>query len=271
VNGEQRSVHGLFTMCLAHRRRLVASVRRVQRRSLTVLPAVVVAVGLSAVASGCGTVSDRDVVARVDDVSLSREEFADQLVELGATSANIVPGDPARAELTRWIQSQLVDEAAAAEVYDAGTMESNALCIDAIVVADEATAEQVAAALDGGADFGQEFTANNIDTGLAATEGEVQCIVGEQLVAAGSAPFVQVAANLTAADPLGTAPIIDPQGTELAWVVMQFRTFADLSPEDVDVVVGVIPAGDRAADADIFVDPRFGTYDRTLARVVPLG
>jgi hypothetical protein len=44
-----------------------------------------------------------------------------------------------------------------------------------------------------------------------------------------------------------------------------------LNPQDVEAVMAVIPPGDRVADADIFVDPRFGTYDRELGRVVPLG
>jgi hypothetical protein len=234
----------------------------VLRRSLTALTAVV----LTAVASGCTTFSDSDAVARVDDVSLSSEDFEAQLTELGADTSQVVPADPVRAELTRWIREQLVDPEAAGAVYDAGSRESGAVCIDAIVVEDEGLSEQLLADLEGGADFGELFAANNIDPSIAETEGRVDCIVGDQLNAATDTPFVQEAIFLTADDPLSSAPILDLEGATVAWVVMRFRPFDELTPEDIAAVAGVIPVD--TTGADVFVDPRYGTFDRETGQVV---
>ena len=53
--------------------------------------------------------------------------------------------------------------------------------------------------------------------------------------------------------------------------MLQFRTFDELSPADADAVTGALDTAAQLADADVFVSPRYGTFDATTGQVVPLG
>jgi hypothetical protein len=65
--------------------------------------------------------------------------------------------------------------------------------------------------------------------------------------------------------------LVDPTGVEFAWVVVNFREFAALEPADLELLSTTISSADRLAEADIFVDPRYGTFDATTGQVVGLG
>jgi hypothetical protein len=54
-------------------------------------------------------------------------------------------------------------------------------------------------------------------------------------------------------------------------MVLSFRPFAELSPEDATSVTAAIDNANRLATADVFVDPRYGTFDATTGQVVALG
>ena len=70
---------------------------------------------------------------------------------------------------------------------------------------------------------------------------------------------------------IGVSPLFDPEGNEFAWVVLAFRPFAELAPADADAVTAAIDSAARLADADVFVDPRYGTFDAATGQVVALG
>lgn len=232
------------------------------------LPLALVAV--AAASAGCGTFSDSDAVARVGDVSLGQQEFEDTL-----TGFEVNPSDPLDAELVRsqvltpWIQEQLaalpVDEDTVRAAYDAGYEESGALCLSVIVVEAEDAAATIAADLESGRPFAEAFAESNIDQGVAATEGQLECVLRESVDAAADDPFVQASVVLDAQDPIGTAPLLDTGGAEIAWVVVVLRPFDELSDEDIAVV-----AAAQGTTADIFVDPRYGTFDRATSQVVGL-
>jgi hypothetical protein len=211
----------------------------VLRRSLTVL----LAVGLTAVAAGCTTFSDNDAVARVGDTELSRDTFETQLTDLGVNPADVL----------------------SAADYDAGLATSGALCLSAIVVDDEATATDLAAELDGGAAFADLFAAENLDQQLATTNGALPCLTAADIDTAEGVPFIDVAVGLDAAERFGSAPLVDDAGTEVAWVVLAFRPFAELTEDDI----ALISTG--RVTADVHVDPRYGTFDQSTTQVVPLG
>jgi len=240
-------------------------VRGVLRRSVTVL----FAVGLMAVTAGCTTFSDNDAVARVGDTELTREAFETQLTDLGVTPTDVISADAVRGEITNWILEQLaalpVDEEALAADYDAGIDTSGALCVAAMVVADEATAAEVQGELEDGAAFADLFAANNLDQQLATTGGALPCLTAADIEAADGVPFLDVAVGLDATNRSGFAPLVDEAGTEVAWVILEFRPFAELTAEDVAEV------SSGRATADVHVDPRYGTFDQLSARVVPLG
>jgi hypothetical protein len=250
-------------------------VRRVNRRLSLVLSVAVVA-GLTA---GCSTFSDNGNVARVGDATLTDDDFQAQLTELGAPSDQLLPADDVRAQITTWIREQVaadesvgVDADEAAALYDAGIESGGSTCISAIVVETEDTANRVADELTAGSEFAELLAAENIDPNLRDAGGDIGCITSDQL-AQGPAEdeFVQAAAGLSADDPIAFFPLFDAEGNESAWVVLRFRPFAELSAAEADTVTAAIDSAARLADADVFVDPRYGTFDATTGQVVALG
>jgi len=250
------------------------SVRRVNRRLSLVLSVA----AFAALTAGCATFSDSNNVARVGDATLTSDDFQAQLTELGAPSDQLLPADAVRAQITTWIQEQVAaDDAAglsadeAASLYDGGIETGGSMCISGIVVETEDTATRVADELAGGADFAELLAAENLDPSLGSVGGDIGCITSSQLTQAVDAEFVQVAAGLSADDPIGVSPLFDTEGNQFAWVVLVFRPFAELTSADADTVTAAIDSAARLAGADIFVDPRYGTFDAATGQVVALG
>jgi hypothetical protein len=246
----------------------------VNRRLSLVLSVAAVA----ALTTGCATFSDSNNVARVGDATLTNDDFQAQLTELGAPSDQLLPAEAVRAQITTWIQEQVaaddsarVDADEAAARYDAGIESGGTICISGIVVEAEDTANRVADELVAGADFAELLAAENLDPSLGSAGGDIGCITSDQLTEAVDVEFVRVAAGLSADDPIAVSPLFDPEGNEFAWVVLKFRPFAELSAADADAVTAAIDAAARLADADVFVDPRYGTFDAATGQVVALG
>ncbi len=248
--------------------------RRVNRR----LPLVLSAAAIVALTAGCTTFSDNGSVARVNDTTLTEDDFQAQLTEVGAPSDQPLPGDAVRAQITTWIQEQVaaddsegVDADEVAETYDAGIAASGTTCISGIVVQDRDTAARVADELVGGADFAELLAAENLDPSLGDVGGDIGCITSSQVDEAADLEFVQVAASLSAENAVDISPLVDNEGTEFAWVALSFRSFDELSPTDADTVTATIDSAARLANADVFVDPRYGTFDASTGQVVALG
>jgi hypothetical protein len=226
---------------------------------------------LAAVTAGCSTFSDSDVVARVDDVELTSDEFDAKLAELGITGEEVVALEPVRAELTRWIQQQLVPTDEIAAIYDAGAAEAGVVCVNAIVVVDQEAADAALGDIESGTAFDEVFQRDNLDQSLVTTNGAIPCISGADLEANAGTPFIDLAATLSTDDPNGTAPIVDATGSEVAWVVLRFRPWEELDSVDAEQVAGLVDIADFVADADVYVDSRYGTFDTETGTVVSLG
>jgi hypothetical protein len=249
-------------------------VRRVNRR----LPLVLSVAAIVAFSAGCTTFSDSANVARVGEATLTEDDFRAQLTELGAPSDQLLPAEAVRGQITTWIQEQVaagdmpaVDADQAAELYDAGVAASGTACFSGIVVEDRETAARIADELGDGADFAELLEAENLDPSLGAAGGDIGCITSSQVDEAADLEFVQVAASLSAQNPVDISPLLDTQGNEFAWVVLSFRPFAELTPADADNVTTTIETATRLATADVFVDSRYGTFDATTGQVVALG
>ena len=245
----------------------VGSVPQVLRRSLTILLPLTIALA----ATGCTTFSDNDAVARVDDVELTRDEFDDRLVELGVGAADVVPLEPVRAEIGAWINQQLVADVDVGALYDQGAAASGIVCLSAIVVEQEATADAALAQLADGAAFADVFTENNLDQSLEPTTGAIPCLGPQDIADNAQTPFVAAGATMGPETPLATAPLLDTTGGEFGWVVLAFRSFDQLDATEVESLAGLVDVSDVAGDADVYVDPRYGTFDRDTGTVVGLG
>jgi hypothetical protein len=253
---------------------VAGSVRHVNRR----FSLVVSVAAIATLTSACSTFSDSDNIARVDDATLTGDDLETQLTDLSVPTDQALPGDAVRAQITTWIQEQLAsgdtpalsDEELATR-YDAGFDSSGVVCANGIVVADEAAASRVAGELEDGAEFGELLVAENLDDALTEAGGNVGCVTNEILAQAPDVEFIRVASTLSPEVPVAYAPLVDPTGVEFAWVVVSFRDFAALEPADLELLSTTITSADRLAEADIFVDPRYGTFDATTGQVVGLG
>lgn len=226
---------------------------------------------LAVVGAGCATFSDNDAVARVNDTELTRDEFEQQLADQGVTDQDVILLEPARAEITRWIQSVVIDDDQVAAIYDAGPAVSGVVCLKAVVVPDAAAADSAVDQLGSGTSFEAVFEAANIDPTIAGDLGTVPCITSEGLEASESVPLIQAALQLSASDVLGSSPLIDQSGEETGYAVIVFRPYFDLGPADLEVVNAAVDVSSEIAEADIYVDPRYGTFDKTIGQVISLG
>lgn len=210
-------------------------------------------------------------MARVNGVELSQDDLNTKLVDLGATSGEVLPLEPIRAEIGRWIKTELAKDIDLADVYDAGPAEVGVICIRASVVTDQAAAEAALADLESGTEFSEMFSATNLDQSLVEAGGALPCISAADLEANASTPFIGVATTLSADTRFGVAPVLDESGNEAAWVVIGFRPYADLEQADIDEITGQVDVSTSAAGADIFVASRYGTFDAATGEVVSLG
>jgi hypothetical protein len=226
---------------------------------------------LAAVTAGCSTFSDSDVVARVNDVELTNDEFDARLTELGVTDTDVVQLEPVRAELTRWIQEQLVPADEIAAIYNAGADEAGLVCVGAIVVADQEAADAALADIDSGTDFVEVFQRENLDQNLVQTNGAIPCLSASDLADNAGTPFVDLAGTLSPDNPTGKAPLTDATGAEVAWVVLQFRSWDELDSAQAEQAAGLVDVAQIAADADVYVASRYGTFDAATGTVVSLG
>lgn len=244
-----------------------AKLPHVYRRTLTAL----IPLTLAVVVSGCGTFSDNNAIARVNDTELSQDEFEQQLIDLGATDQEAIPLDPARAAITSWIQSTLIDEDQIADLYDSGPAISGVVCLQAIVVEDATGAADTVAELEGGASFDAVFEAANIDPSIAGDLGAVPCITSADIEASADVPLVAASLELSATQLVSSAPLVDDTGQEVAHAVIVFRTYENLELNDIDLVAASVDVSSELAEADIYVDPRYGTFDADTGQVISLG
>ena len=224
---------------------------------------------LAAVTAGCSTLSDSDVVARVNDVELTSDEFDAQLSELGVTGDEVVPLDPVRAELTRWIQQQLVPADEIAAIYDAGPAEAGVVCISAIVVADQAAAEPPSTTSIRHR-LVEVFQRDNLDQSLTLDERRHPVHLGGRPRGQRRNAVHRRRCHPVGRQPNGHRRLLDDAGAEVASVALVFRSFDELDSVDAEQVTSLIDVTEFTADADVFVDSRYGTFDAATATVVSL-
>lgn len=220
-------------------------------RRLTVVFAVVAA---AATLSSCATFSDNDAIARVGDEELSRADLADDTGD--ATDAGSV-----RAAISAWIGSRLPQPNADDYLarYAAGPVESRVACLNVIAVATPERAEEARRRLLAGEAFAM----------VAADELEsanVGCVALDSGLDQADPAIAEALLALTFDDPIRVLPRTDPEQGDFQ-LLIQLRNANDVTVDELSAVV-LPPA---PADVDVYVDPRYGTWDRLTRRVVPLG
>lgn len=222
------------------------------------------------------TATDEEVQDLYDQEAASRggqEQFDAFLVEIGLTDeeareflASQVRQDKLQAELEQDIE---VTDAEVREAFAEREDTLETVASAHILLEDEATANEVRALLDGGADFAQ--LAEERSTGPSGPQGgELGDVPTSQLVPEYVAP-------LRDAQP---GDIVGPFETQFGWHVVRFDGFTSPSFEDVREQIetelrssranGVIQSFvDELNAGDITVNSRFGRWDAVNGVVLP--
>lgn len=234
------------------------------RRLLTIL----LPLAASTLAAGCTTFSDNDAVARVNDVELS----ADSLAELvGAPDGVAVDANAARVQIQAWVQEEVgrfADPTKAPDAYRKGVQASGSVCIQVAVVDTEEIARNGVADLEGGVEFATFFAESNVNPAIA-DEGRLGCAPGSELPFGEGDPLIDSLLSLSAVSPYSIATL--SSGTDLPdlFTVSRFVPYDELLDADRQVVADSLTAD--ALGIDIYVDPRYGTYDSLSGSVLALG
>lgn len=228
---------------------------------------VLLAIAVAGVTSGCTTFSDNDAVARVDDVELSSDELQERLPAF--VEGQAVPADDARDAINGWILEQVGGDPSAS--YDMGLEASGSVCVDVMVVVDEAAAADAVAAIVDQASFDAVFVEQNIDPSLVTDGGNLGCFGVADLPFGQGNPFVDALPTLNADDQVTSVSLTDQTGVAIGFAVARFQSFDELSADDQEFVRTNAPVDpERVAAADIVIDPRYGTFDPQFG-AVPLG
>jgi hypothetical protein len=272
----------------------------VNRRSLLASGALVAALAALAVSS-CSTFTANDQAARVGERSLAVEDI-DALMANGQGRQHAATQDASlvRAELTRWIRVELVEQAtgttdtavagtadldarlrngnaalvaempdAGREMYQAGPSVSGTVCLGAIPVDPPEVAGTVLAELESGMSWADAAARYSADPGLAGNGGVVFDNQGSECVAIA----------VVNPDLIGPAveagvghPVIVDVGTVTALVTI--RPYDELSGAAQLVLAktatNAIRWPELLASADVYVDPRYGVWNAVTAEVDPL-
>jgi hypothetical protein len=238
-------------------------VSAVLRRHAVRLSVRVTAIALGAAAvTGCTTFSDNDAVARVGDVELSSDELAESLA-LPPTDVT-ADGDAAREAVTGWIRTELLNASELGQRYADGPEAAGVVCLDVAFAQDANEAEGIKARLDDGERW------DDVVGPLAAALGfdsHPACQPYAPILESADPAVTDI---LSALRPDGSSAVIDSGG----FVVVRLRELADVDVQELVTVVGSTDAAvvdDFIASietADVYVDPRFGSYDTLNVAVV---
>jgi parvulin-like peptidyl-prolyl isomerase len=269
-----------------------------------------VLLGVAALAvSGCATFTDADVAVRVGDDQLSEDQL-DELVRerLGDTTVDTAPmtvvneiittyvldralradlaalGSPlpdvegdvtvdsltssANLAFSAWQQTP-PDPSLGASLrnrYELGPVESDITCTAHILVEDEAAARDVLARLDLGEDFGELAAELSIDPGSSDDGGVLPCTTTSTFSQQYIPEYVAGALDAEIGEP--TAPV----ESQFGFHVILVRPFDELTADELDQLLTIpqIRFDLAAADLDVYVNPRYGSFEGARG-VVPLG
>lgn len=277
----------------------------IRRRFVPLIAAATAALVLSA----CNTVTDNDVAARVDDVELSQDDFSNMLEEVtGADEEATAPMGAANEILNNFVLDQILRaDLVAAEVavpdppadathaalqqsvgdvvaawqttppatpdpdfvrttYQLGPGESAIACTKHILVETEDDANEVLDRLDEGEEFADLATEFSIDPGSAENGGVLPCDTTTNFAQTYIAEFVEAALGAEIGEPVG------PIESQFGFHVIEVREFDEIDAAELDTVL--VQPQIRFTFAiqghDVYIDPRYGTFDGARG-VVPLG
>ncbi len=222
--------------------------------------------------------------SRIDDATdIISNWIVDQILRDDLAAAGIAVPEPStelsaaaiQANFTEsaplWQQQPAIpisDEQAQAE-YELGPLESNMVCLSYIVVDSADTAASLYTQItDGAVTFAEAAAANSIDPATAETGGALPCDDTRNLVT----QFESVPELVDAMLAAEIGVVSEPFSVGEASVLIRLRPWDELEPGELDPILTAVPTRFNflTREYDIYVDPRFGTFDGSVG-LVPLG
>jgi len=150
--------------------------------------------------------------------------------------------------------------------YDAGTDESGVVCSAHILVETEAEALAILDQLEGGADFAELAASESIDTGSGANGGDLPCDRTINFEGSYVPEFAEAALAVDVGETVG------PVQSQFGYHVIQLRPPDRVDPAELATLYADTTIRfQRVAEAvDIYVDPRFGSFN-SASGVAALG
>ena len=259
--------------------------------------------------SGCATFTDDNLAARVGTHELTEGQLADLVRErIGDEDAKIAPAGAAAEIITTFIVdatlrddlvergetppapvapltatglqtnaqtvAQLwstlppptIEPAVLRAAYEQGPAESNLICAAHILVDTEAEAVAVLDRLDQGESFADVAADVSVDPGSKDSGGALPCDSAASFATAIVPEFAQAALAGAVGEPIG------PVESQFGFHVILLRPFDDIASAEFVPVLNQPPVrfGFLLDDVEIYVDPRFGTFDGARG-FTPLG
>lgn len=211
------------------------------------------------------TAADAAAVTGQEAFDALSVEYQDFQAELGAQAAVLADALAADAQ-----EANAVSDEEVRAFYDDNQSQFDQRCVSHILVDDEATANDLLTQLQGGADFATLAQANSTDTGSAAQGGDLGC----QAAGAFVPEFEAAIDEATVGEVFG--PVQTQFGYHLILVnskgVQPFDEVEDQIRQQLEDP-GVNPLdqfiNEALADAEVEVNPRYGTWDTDQLTVVP--
>lgn len=174
----------------------------------------------------------------------------------------------ANAAFTEWqtLPPPDIDATTLEAMYSSGPVESSIACTAHILVETDAAANEVLARLSDGDSFADLAVEYSIDPGSGQLGGVLPCSSTGAFANTYIPEFVDAVLTAEVGDPVG------PVESQFGYHVIVVRPFADLADGELDAVLAepAVRFELLTTDLDVFVDPRYGTFDGVRG-VVPLG
>lgn len=173
-----------------------------------------------------------------------------------------------QAAITSWSELEVAtpsdDELRA--IYDGGTEESGIVCSAHILVGTEEQANDLLDQLDDGADFAELAASESIDTASGADGGNLPCDLRGNFEGAYVPEFVDAALAAQLGEPTG------PVQSQFGYHVIMLRPSDRVDAGELATLYADVSQRFQRAAAkfDIYVDPRFGSFNPSSG-VVALG
>lgn len=192
-------------------------------------------------------------------------EYQDFQARLGAQAAVLAEALAAEAQ-----EANAVSDEEVRAYYDDNQSQFDQRCVSHILVDDEATANDLLTQLQGGADFATLAQANSTDTGSAAQGGDLGCQAAGAFV-----PEFEAAI-----DEATVGEVFGPVQTQFGYHLILVNSKGVQPFDEVEEQIrqqledpGVNPLdqfiNEALADADVEVNPRYGSWDADQLTVVP--